>query len=81
MKQRRQIEASIDIRPASEADIPDLVWLRRTMWEAMGFDDPAQLEAADVAAAAYFARAIPAGEFHGWLAVTSAGEAVGAAVW
>ena len=78
MKQRRQIEASIDIRPATEADIQDLVWLRRMMWEAMGFDDPAQLEAAEAAAATYFGRAIPAGDFHGCLAVTSTGEAVGA---
>jgi len=35
------------------------------------------LAAADAAAAAYFAEAIPAGKFHGWLAVTSTGVAVG----
>ncbi len=43
----------------------------------MGFDDPAQLDAADAATAAYFAETIPVGEFYGWLAVTSANEAVG----
>ena len=64
----------ITIRQATVADVPDLVRLRRVMFEAMGFDDPAQL---DGAAAAYFAEAIPAGRFHGWLAVTSANEAVG----
>ena len=70
-------DAEITIRQATVADIPDLVRLRRTMFEAMGFDDPAQLAAADAAAAAYFAETVPAGEFHGWLAVTSADEAVG----
>ncbi len=45
------------------------------MFEAMGCDDPAQLDAADAAAAAYFAEAIPAGRFHGWLAVASTGLA------
>jgi GNAT superfamily N-acetyltransferase len=67
----------ITVRPATVADVPDLVRLRRVMFEAMGFDDPAQLGAADAAAGAYFAEAIPAGQFHGWLAVTSTGMAVG----
>jgi ribosomal protein S18 acetylase RimI-like enzyme len=67
----------IIVRQATMADIPDLVRLRRVMFESMGFDDPAQLAAADTAAAAYFTRAIPVGEFNGWLAVTSADVAVG----
>ena len=66
----------ITIRRASVADVPNLVRLRRTMFEAMGCDDPARLDGADAAAAAYFAEAIPAGKFHGWLAVTSTGVAV-----
>ncbi|MDY7077269.1 MAG: GNAT family N-acetyltransferase [Chloroflexota bacterium] len=65
------VEEGVTIRQATVADIPDLVRLRRTMFEAMGFDDPAQLDAADAAVSAYFAEAIPAGRFHGWLAVTS----------
>jgi ribosomal protein S18 acetylase RimI-like enzyme len=65
------------IRQATVDDIPDLVRLRRVMFESMGFDDPAQLDAADAAAAAYFARAIPVEEFTGWLAVTSTDGAVG----
>ena len=56
---------------------PDLVRLRRLMFEWMGCDDPAQLGATDEANAAYFAETIPTGEFCGWLAVTPAGEAVG----
>ncbi len=67
----------ITIRQAAVAGVPDLVRRRRAMSEAMGFDDAVQLAAADAAAAAYFAEAIPAGRFHGWLAITSAGAAVG----
>jgi GNAT superfamily N-acetyltransferase len=68
---------TITIRRATSADIADLVRLRRLMFEAMGFDDPAQLEAADAAAEAYFAEQLPAGRFRGWLAVTSEGLVVG----
>jgi GNAT superfamily N-acetyltransferase len=71
------VNNEISIRQASLADVPDLVRLRRMMFEAMGCDDPARLDASDVACQAYFAEAIPAGTFHGWLAVTSTGEAVG----
>lgn len=67
---------SVTIRQVTVADIPDLVRLRRMMFEAMGFDDPAKLDASDAAASAYFARAILSGEFQGWLAVTPAGETV-----
>ena len=71
------VSDEVTVRQATVADVPDLVRLRRQMFEAMGFDDPAQLDIADAAAAAYFAEAIPAGRFHGWLAVTSAGVVVG----
>lgn len=67
----------IIVRQATVSDIPDLVRLRRVMFESMGFDDPAQLDAADAAAAAYFAKAVPVEEFYGWLAVTSTDVAVG----
>jgi len=70
------VDSEIAIRRATVADIPDLVRLRRMMFESMGFDDPVKLDAGDAAAADYFARAIPSGEFLGWLAVTQAGEAV-----
>ncbi|MFQ6100988.1 MAG: GNAT family N-acetyltransferase [Anaerolineae bacterium] len=67
----------ITVRQTTVADVPDLVRLRRMMFEAMGFGDPAQLDAVDAATASYFGEAIPAGRFHGWLVVTSAGVAVG----
>ncbi len=66
----------MSIRPNTVADIPDLVRLRRLMFEDMGWQDSAKLDASDRACQRYFARAIPAGEYHGWLAVTAAGQAV-----
>ena len=68
--------AGVSIRPVTPDDIGDLVRLRRMMFESMGVEDSAALDAGDEATAAYFHRAIPAGEFHGWLAVTPGGEAV-----
>jgi len=68
---------TITIRQADIDDIPDLVRLRRTMFESMGYHDPEQLAAADEAATAYFYQAIRAEEFHGWLAITPQGQAVG----
>ena len=62
------VAGEITVRQASVVDLPDMVRLRRAMFEAMGFDD---------AAAAYFARTIPAGEFYGWLAVLPTGAPVG----
>lgn len=70
------VSGEIAIRQATVADVPELVRLRRIMFEAMGFDDPAQLDAADAAAADYLTEAIPARTFYGWLAVTPTGEAV-----
>ena len=67
----------VTIRRATAADVVDLVRLRRAMFEAMGFDDAAQLDAADAAVAAYFGASIPSGEFHGWLAFAPSNEAVG----
>jgi ribosomal protein S18 acetylase RimI-like enzyme len=67
---------TITIRQANVDDIPDLIRLRRTMFESMGYADPRQLAAADQAAREYFAAAIPNGEFYGWLAVTATREAV-----
>jgi ribosomal protein S18 acetylase RimI-like enzyme len=71
------VSDEITVRQASTSDAPDLVRLRRLMFESIGYDDAAQLAAGDEAARAYFVRAIPAGEFYGWLAVTAAGQAVG----
>ena len=66
---------AVSIRPVTPEDTSDLVRLRLMMFESMGFEESAALGAGDEAAAAYFRRSIPAGEFRGWLAVTPAGEA------
>ena len=44
---------TITIRQADIDDVPDLVRLRRTMFESMGYHDPEQLAAVDEAATAY----------------------------
>ncbi len=71
------MDQKISIRLATVADIPDLVRLRRIMFEAMGFDDKGQLDAADTAAKTYFSKAIPKEKFHGWVAITPNGDVVG----
>ena len=71
------VSDEISIRQATVQDIPDLVRLRRMMFESMGYNDPAQMDPADAAASAYLAQAMPAKQFYGWLAVTPTGEAVG----
>jgi GNAT superfamily N-acetyltransferase len=70
------VSEEITIRQATAADVPDLVRLRRMMFESMGCDDAALLVAADAAAEAYLAEAIAAGSFHGWLAVAPTGTVV-----
>jgi GNAT superfamily N-acetyltransferase len=67
----------ITIQQATTADIAELVQLRRMMFEAMAFSGP-DLDAAEPVWTAYFGEAIPAGEFHGWLALTPEGEVVSA---
>jgi GNAT superfamily N-acetyltransferase len=71
------VRDEIKICQATITDVPELVRLRRMMFEAMGFDDPAQLDAVGAASKAYFTKAIPAMQFHGWLAITSPGLVVG----
>jgi GNAT superfamily N-acetyltransferase len=78
MKHRKPGSSGFDVRPASEADVPELVRLRRMMFEGMGVDDSDQLDALGAAAEAYFAEAVPGGGFHAWLAVTCTGLAIGA---
>lgn len=67
----------ITIRAATAEDIPHLVRLRRLMFESMGYQDAAQLDAGDRAAQAYFEQALPGGTFWGWVACTPGGEVVG----
>jgi GNAT superfamily N-acetyltransferase len=71
------VDDAITIRSATREDVPQLVRLRRMMFEAMGCDDTVALDRADVEVEPFLAAAIEGGTFHGWLATTSTGEAVG----
>ena len=67
----------VEIRLATVQDIPDLVRLRRIMFEAMGYDDKTKLDKADQAAKEFFIKAIPEGSFWGWVAITNKGDYIG----
>ena len=66
----------IRVRVAEVRDIPPMIGLRRMMFESMGFADPVTLAASDAACVDYFARAIPSGQYRGWVAETPEGEVV-----
>ncbi|MFC2078019.1 GNAT family N-acetyltransferase [Candidatus Bipolaricaulota bacterium] len=63
------------IRTATADEIPELVALRREMFEAMGFDEAAALDRTCIAAHAYFAEHMPTGAFRVWVAVSSGADA------
>jgi GNAT superfamily N-acetyltransferase len=56
------------IRPATVDDVPDLVVLRRAMFEAMGHTDSGALDSMCVVSAEYFERDLPTGAFRAWVA-------------
>lgn len=62
------MNASFHVRPATENDIPYLVAYRRAMFESMGYTDVALLDAMCEAMTEYLHHAIPASEYHGWVA-------------
>jgi len=69
---------SWSIRAATVDDIPDLVRLRRVMFEAMGHSDADALDRMCAASAAYFARDLPTDAFRAWVAVSSGTDSVSA---
>ena len=70
------MKEEILIRTITADDIHDITRLRCAMFESMGYEDPEQLAEVALACQTYFARAIPARQYHGWLAFTTAGVAV-----
>jgi GNAT superfamily N-acetyltransferase len=76
VRQPLETNDALSIRRAGLQDIPALVQLRREMFEAMGFQDAAALDASDLACEHYFHETIRAGRFHGWVAVTDDGTVV-----
>ncbi len=71
--------ADFSIRLATPEDIPLLLRHRRMMWWDMGRRDETALDLADQAASEYFAQAVPAGSYRGYIAVNSDGKAIAGA--
>jgi GNAT superfamily N-acetyltransferase len=67
------------VRTVTVEDVPEIVCLRRRMFESMGITSVERLDAADAACESYFTQAIEEGQYRGWLATTAAGEAVSGA--
>jgi len=67
---------SILIRPATVADIDDVVRLRRQMFLDMGYGDKQVLDDSDTACHRYFLHTLPSGEYRGWLAIAGDDHAV-----
>ena len=61
------------VRKATYKDIPDLVRLRRSMFQSMNFTDQSVLDECDVANERYFTNAIPNGIHHAWVAENKSG--------
>jgi GNAT superfamily N-acetyltransferase len=59
---------NLTIRPATPADIPEILRQRRGMYEDMDYKDPATLSAMVDISAEYLAKALPDGTFRAWLA-------------
>jgi GNAT superfamily N-acetyltransferase len=65
------------IREATLADIPEIIYHRRAMFEDMGVGDSASLAAMLSASEPYLRQAMGQGSFRGWLAVAASGKIVG----
>lgn len=66
----------ITIREARPSDLAVIVHHRRAMFEDMGYQDVAALDAMEAGAQPFFAQALGEGWYRGWLAVNAAGEVV-----
>ncbi len=70
--------SKITIRKATSRDIPDIIRLRRAMFEDMGETDEAKLNAAMEESATHLTD-LESGKFYIWLAVTESGWPVASA--
>ena len=68
------------IRPATVADIPEILRQRRAMYEDMSYTDTRALDAMVEAAEPYLSKAIADGSFRAWLAQRDGRIAAGGAV-
>jgi len=71
---------SITIRPATLADIPEILRQRRAMYEDMQYDDASALAEMTRLTNEYLQRAITDGSFRPWLAFDAAHPVAGGAV-
>lgn len=68
---------SYSIRPATSADIPEILSQRRAMFEDMGVGDAVSLQPMLAAAEKYLRDAMPQGLFYAWFALAPGGEIAG----
>jgi GNAT superfamily N-acetyltransferase len=69
------------IRPATFADLAHILRHRRAMYRDMGSGTDAELDEVVVATESFLRKAMPAGEYRGWLAVAADGRvAAGAGI-
>jgi len=71
---------NILIRPASPADIPEILRQRRRMYEDMHYTDSATLDAMASLSSAYLSTAMADGSFRAWLAADGTRVVAGGAV-
>jgi GNAT superfamily N-acetyltransferase len=74
------MHAPVTIREASVTDIPEIVRLRRAMYEDMNYKDADALQVMASLTADFLAKAIPDGSFRAWLAHDSNQIIAGGAV-
>ncbi|MBI5667377.1 MAG: GNAT family N-acetyltransferase [Chloroflexi bacterium] len=76
------MDSTFTIQQATLADAPIIVAHRRRMFEDMGFDDTAILDAQEREFTGWLRERLENGRYRGWLAVNAAGEVVaGAGLW
>ena len=66
----------VTLRQAGPSDLAAIVHHRRAMFEDMGYQDRAALDAMEASCRPFFAQALAEGWYRAWLAVNAAGEVV-----
>lgn len=74
------MHAPVTIREASVSDIPEIVRLRRCMYEDMNYKDADALQSMSSLTADFLSKAIPDGSFRAWLVHDSKRTIAGGAV-
>ncbi len=67
----------ITIRKATLGDIPELIRLRRLMFEWMNYSDNDLLKKTEIENEKYLSITISSNRFHGWVAINDKGRIVG----